>query len=76
MPPVAFTEDKLKLTFRSITVMNKKVYEPMQAKELGSLASLTQGMAGIYPDGNSGMGMSFPAGMDDGMFEPDMGGLI
>ncbi len=48
--------------------MNKKAYEPMQVKELGSLASLTQGMDGIYPDGNSGMGMSFKAGNDDGMF--------
>jgi hypothetical protein len=58
--------------------MNLKKYQPMQVQELGSLASLTQGMDGIYPDGNSGMGMSFQAGMDDDMFPGDgmsMGGM-
>jgi hypothetical protein len=57
------------------TIMNLKAYQPMQVQELGSLASLTQGMSGIYPDGNSGMGMSFPAGGDDGMFGMGMAGM-
>ena len=46
----------------------KKEYKPMKVQELGSVASLTQGMGGLYPDGNSGDGMVFPAGGDDGMF--------
>lgn len=42
--------------------MNLKEYQPMQVQELGSLASLTQGMNGIYPD-NMGQTMMNSMGM-------------
>lgn len=47
--------------------MNNKQYQPMQIKELGSLASLTQGMDAGYNDGNSGMGMTVDQGNDQEM---------
>ncbi|AFY56934.1 hypothetical protein Riv7116_4513 [Rivularia sp. PCC 7116] len=52
----------------------KKEYSAMKISALGQVASITLGMSGNYPDGNSGMGMTFPAGGDDGTFDPDMGG--
>ncbi|WP_277882412.1 MULTISPECIES: hypothetical protein [Cyanophyceae] len=44
--------------------MNLKPYQPMQVQELGSLASLTQGMFALYNDGDSGMGMVVDMGND------------